>query len=94
MIDVNRIRNLATLEDIKVTLNEFLSHADIPKIYVEQYEWGLEDYEADREMAEELLEKVERRMKSLSNHLIKAQAKRQDLPARPQTGSTEIPSGP
>lgn len=91
MIDVNRIRSLKTLEDIKSTLNEFLVHPDILEVYIKEYDWSEEDYEADKEMVVELLEKVERRIKSLSNHL-RGQAERRDSTSRRQSETKETPS--
>jgi hypothetical protein len=72
MIDLSRIRTLKPLETIKKDLTEFLAFS--PAIMIEVYSdnnWGPEDYEADKEQVQELLDKVERRIKSLSNHLNK-----------------------
>lgn len=65
MIDLTRIRSIKALEVIKKDLTDFLADPDILKVYLEELEWGEEDYDADKEQATELLEKVERRIKSL-----------------------------
>ena len=71
MIDLTRIRSIKTLEEMKADLKEFLTNPDILTVYVEDYKWGVEDYEADREQVEYLLEQVENRMASLSRFLNK-----------------------
>ena len=73
MIDVNKIRSMKTLEAMKKVLSEFISfdHATMVEVYAEEYGWGEEDYEADKDSATYLLEQVERRMKSLGKHLSK-----------------------
>lgn len=74
MINLNKIRTLKPLEEMKKDLVEFITNPDVPKVYVEEYHWGLDDYESDKEQAQGLLEKVERRIKSLSNYLCKKQS--------------------
>lgn len=85
MIDVQKIRSLKTLESIKATLNEFiaLDRAVMVAVYEEEHGWGEEDYEADLEQVKDLLEKVERRHKSLSGHLARQKAKE----SKPQKAS-------
>jgi hypothetical protein len=91
MIDVNKIRSLKTLESIKADLNEFLSHPDIPRAYVEEFDWSTDDYEADKETVLELLGKVERRIVSLSNFLT-GKAKKRGSRQSPQTEQSKNPS--
>lgn len=64
---------MKTLEEMKKVLNEFLGFdaATMIAVYDEQYGWGEEDYDADKDSASYLLEQVERRMKSLGRHLSK-----------------------
>ena len=71
MIEVNKIRSMKTLEDMRKVLNEFIGFdaATMIAVYAEEYDWGEEDYEADKDGASYLLEQVERRMKSLGRHL-------------------------
>lgn len=71
MIDLNRIRSLKTLEEMKQILTDFISFDPtvIVSIYEEENDWGKVDYEADIEEAKEFLEHVEKRMKSLGNYL-------------------------
>jgi hypothetical protein len=73
MIDVNKICSMKTLEVVKKLLTDFLAFdkATILKVYEDEYGWGEEDYEADRDSVTYLLEQVERRMKSLGKHLAK-----------------------
>lgn len=73
MIELNKIRSLKTLAEIKQDLIRFitLDRAVAIVVYDESYGWGEEDYEIDLEQAKGLLEQVERRYKSLSNHLSK-----------------------
>ena len=66
MIDLNKIRDVKKLEEMKADLTEFLANPDVKKVYLEVWGWGEEDYDADREQAEYMLEQVERRLKSLS----------------------------
>ena len=73
MIELNKIRTMKTLEAIQKPLKEFITF-DKPtmlSVYTEDFEWGDEDYEADLEKATDMLEQVERRMKSLGHHLAK-----------------------
>jgi hypothetical protein len=72
MIDLNRIRNLKELEEMKGDLLEFINNPEIANVYVEDYGWGPEDFEADTEEVKRLLEKIERRMKSLDRYLTKS----------------------
>lgn len=68
MIDLNRIRSIKVLEEMKRDLTEFITNPDVLAVYLAE-DCGEEDYEADKEQAAELLELVERRMKSLSRFL-------------------------
>lgn len=74
-IDLNKIRSLKTLEAIRKPLIEFVAFdpAIMRAVYTEEFGWGEDDYEADKEQASDLLEQVERRMKSLGRHLSRAQ---------------------
>ena len=74
MIELSKIRTMKTLEAMQKPLKEFVTF-DKPtmlSVYAEEFGWGTEDYEADLEQAEYMLEQVERRMKSLGHHLSKA----------------------
>lgn len=73
MIDLNRIRSLKPLQEMKKDLNEFITFDPkvMVEVYEEQYQWGPEDYEADLEQAKDFLAQTEHRLKSLSNHLNK-----------------------
>ncbi len=77
MIDLNKIRSVKVLEDIKRDLNSFLSNPQVPTVYVTELDWSEDDYEADKEMVLELLEKVEHRINSLSRFL-KGKSKQPD----------------
>ena len=70
--DLNKIRSLKTLEEMKKDLSEFLAidRAVMVEVYNDQ-QWGEEDYEADKEEVIDVLEHVERRIKSLGHHLNK-----------------------
>jgi hypothetical protein len=76
MIDVNKIRSMKTLEAMQKVLSEFLGfdHATMVEVYAEDYGWGEEDFEADKDNASYLLEQIEKRMKSLGRHLSKGKA--------------------
>lgn len=71
MIDLNKIRSLKTLESMKRDLTDFIAFD--PRIMVDVYDkdfnWGVEDYEADKDTATTLLEQVEHRIKSLGRHV-------------------------
>lgn len=75
-IDLNKIRSLKALEAMRTALTDFINFdpAVIKEVYDEEYGWGEEDYEADIETSKEMLERVERRMKSLGRHLSKVKA--------------------
>ncbi len=78
MIEVNKIRSMKTLEAMKKVLSEFIGfdHATMVQVYAEDYGWGEEDFEADKDNASYLLEQVEKRMKSLGRHLSKVKAEK------------------
>jgi hypothetical protein len=85
MIEVSKIRSMKTLETMKKVLSEFIGH-DAPtmvQVYAEEYGWGEEDYEADKDNASYLLEQVERRMKSLGHHLTKVKTGKSSQSADP-----------
>jgi len=92
MIDLNKIRSVKTLEEMKADLTEFLSNPDVKKVYLEDYEWGEEDYDADREQAEYVLEQVERRLKSLSR--FNQRGAKQDSHCCKKSAPTETTSAP
>jgi len=71
MIDLNRIRSLKTLDTMKRDLIAFINNPDVLTVYVEDLDWGQEDYEADIETATYLLENVEHRIKSLGRFIAK-----------------------
>jgi predicted nucleotidyltransferase component of viral defense system len=77
MIDLNQIRSLKPLEEMKKDLTDFIGidRAVMLEVYEEHYQWGEEDYEADLEQVKDLLEQVEKRIKSLGHHLSKPKAK-------------------
>jgi hypothetical protein len=79
------------LESIKADLKEFLVHPDMARAYIEEFDWSQDDYEADREIVEELLEKVERRIVSLSNFL-NGQAKKRGSRQSPKQAQSTTPS--
>lgn len=83
MIELNKIRTMKTLEAMQKPLKEFVDfdRTTMVTVYVEDLGWGEDDYEADKEKAEYLLEQVERRMKSLGHHLSKGKnASRSPVP--------------
>lgn len=82
-IDLNKIRSPKALEAMRTVLTDFINFdpAVIKALYEEDYGWGEEDYEADIEESKELLERVERRMKSLGRHLSKVKVEK----SQPQT---------
>ena len=71
MVNLNRIRSLKTLEDMKRDLTEFINNPIMKELYKENAvdDGGEEQYEDDKEDAAELLEKVEHRMQSLGKFL-------------------------
>lgn len=89
MIEVNKIRSMKTLDAMKKVLSEFISfdHATMVAVYAEEYGWGEEDFEADKDNASYLLEQVEKRMKSLGRHLAKGKVEK----SASQSASPESP---
>ena len=65
MINLNRIRSVKTLEEMKQDLTDFLSNPEILNVYVEELDWDSEDYESDKEAVQYLLEQLEHRIVSL-----------------------------
>lgn len=60
------------LEAIRVDLNDFLNHEQTEILAIYDADGaGEEDLDVDRDSAKDLLEKIERRMKSLGTHLAK-----------------------
>ena len=67
MIDINKIRSIKALEELRTTLKDYLSNPEVPNIYLEQSEeWGKVDYESDKEDVINLLGQVELRIKLLT----------------------------
>ena len=74
MIDVNKIRSLAVIDELNKDLNDFLTFdrdALLGVYYANNC--GEEDLDADMESAAELLTQLDRRSKSLGRHLSKEQ---------------------
>jgi hypothetical protein len=71
MIDLNRIRSIKTLEEMKDDLLSFINDPDMLQVYTEDFGWGEEDLDADVESANYLLERVEHRIQSLTRLLKK-----------------------
>lgn len=90
MIDLSRIRSLKTLEEMKQDLTDFLNNPDIIKVYVEDYGWGEEDYQSDRDEVIDALDKVERRIQSLDKYL-KGRAAKPDSLRTPQSETEATP---
>jgi hypothetical protein len=72
-IDLNRIRSMKKLEEIKADINFFLNEPIVKEIYIEKTDddeyGGEEGWRDDVEDAKELLDKVERRIASLGKYL-------------------------
>lgn len=90
MIDLNKIRSIKTLENIQADLKAFLASEDVPNVYVTNLAWSLDDYEADKEMVMELLDRVDRRIRSLSNFLM-GKSKKPDSQSSPETETVITP---
>ena len=86
MMDLNKIRSMKTLETMKGVLMEFLTfdRTAMLEAYDADFGWGVEDYEADKEQANDLLERVEKRMKSLGHHLAKWDKNASQSPVPPE----------
>jgi hypothetical protein len=89
MIDLTRIRSIATLVEMIRDIGFFINEPIIEDIYLNDYKWGQEDLDADREMAAYLLKKVNLRKKSLQNHLNKVNPIKKTSDS-PNTGIQEI----
>jgi len=66
MINPNRIRSIEKLEEMKVDLVFFINDPSVEEVYLKDYEWEDDDLGEDRELAIDLLERIERRIKSLA----------------------------
>ena len=69
MINLNEIRTLEPLIEMKADLSAFLDQVDMKDHYILDLGWGEEDYDADVEKVNELLVKVNRRIASLKKFL-------------------------
>jgi hypothetical protein len=94
MIELNRIRSMETLENLKKDLTDFinLDRATMLKIY-EWDEFGEEDLDADLEKVNDLLEKINHRIKSLGNHLNKGIIKNELPQSDEAVSSSSVPCG-
>jgi hypothetical protein len=74
IMDLNKIRTMKTLTAIQKPLREFVTfdRTTMVSVYTEDLGWSEDDYDADKEQAEYLLEQVDHRMKSLGHYLAKA----------------------
>ncbi len=81
MINLNRIRKLEKLDNLKKILTDFLNLDPIVamEVYNDMYAWGDEDYDADKEVVKELLAKINKRYKSLKTYLDKQKSKEPEL---------------
>lgn len=88
MIDVNKIRSVKALEGMKKVLNEFLTFdkAVMVEVYAEEYGWGEEDYEADKDAVLYLLELTNKRASSLGRHVARV-----GKSASPKSLTPEVP---
>jgi len=90
MVDLNKIRSLRTLEEIRKDLNDFLSNPMVPEIYKEDPEGEDDDYDADKEQVIELLEKVEHRIKSLGKFVARQNSVKTKNQKREQSPSSSL----
>ena len=65
MIDLNTIRDVKVLEEMKKDLTLFITDPIILEIYKEDYDFGEEDYKDDKDQALYLLDLVEKKIKLL-----------------------------
>lgn len=71
MIDLNKTRSMKILDEMKKDLTSFITDPIMQQIYVEDKGWSVQDYEDDKEQAQDFLEMVNRRMESLGKYLSK-----------------------
>lgn len=92
MIEPNKVRSMKVLNATKEALDEFIAfdRSVMLSVYTEEYGWNEDDYEADKEQAAYLLEQVNRRMKSLGNHLSKAGKNASPATAPPATQESPV----
>jgi len=76
MIDLNKIRSLTTLEEMKKDLADFLVNPEVIVIYKEENDGRTIEYEDDKELVLAALAKVEHRIQSLGKYL-KREAEKQ-----------------
>lgn len=93
MIDLSRIRSLKTLDEMTADLKEFITNPIMPVIYLEDYGWDQEDFDDDKELAIELMEKIAARRESLERYL-KGPATKSGSRRKPKSEPTETPSEP
>jgi hypothetical protein len=66
MIDLTRIRSIKSLEEMKKDIIEFINNPLMLEIYREDVSLGEDAYADDKEQAEQLLVKIEKRSVSLT----------------------------
>lgn len=91
MIDLTRIRSIPKLEEMKEALEFFLREPIVRDIYLNDYQWGEEDFEADIESAQYMLEKVEARIKSLGRMKVNRPKGKRDLRRCKHSEPKEVP---
>ena len=89
MIDLNTIRDVKVLEEMKKDLTLFITDPIILEIYKEDYDFGEEDYKDDKDQAEYLLGQVEKRIKGLNQSLSKRTANRNKKSVKKENTSTQ-----
>ena len=92
MIDLNKIRSMKVLENLKADLTEFINFDKNALVTVyDSEDLGDEgDLDADIEAAQDLLSKIERRMKSLGNHLAKVDKNAPPKSSTPETSGDSV----
>jgi len=85
---LNHLRNPKSLAALKKVFTDFLGlqRADAIKVYA-SFGWGEEDLDDDVELVNEWIERIDRRAKSLSGYLARADKNVQPKLSLPETSS-------
>ena len=87
MIELNRIRSIKTLEELKKDLSDFINFDRVVllEVYIDNDKDEI-DLDADLEEAAEVLDKVKYRIKSLGDHMSRSVIRERNV--RPQSDVT------
>ena len=67
IIEISEIKSIKKLELMHKDLVDFINSTEVPRLYIEEYGWGKEDYDYDIELANQYIDVINVRIKELSH---------------------------